>query len=463
MEFSDEQQDVFNKYIDGKNVFITGPGGTGKSEIIREIYKHATTRNKKICVTALTGCAAVLLQCCAKTLHSYAGIGNSVGTTEEIIKKIATNKYKKKNWLETDILIVDEVSMLSLKIFDLLNKIGQRVRKCPTKPFGGIQVIFSGDFFQLPPVGDPYDPDTCKFCFESEDWDTVFPRENQIKLEKIFRQQDPIYATILNQIREGILKRSGYEILLKYVGRPLPDSTNGIIPTKLFPTRSKVDYVNNMEMEKLYSVENVYALNKIYNIKSDQSRPSPIKTKNQYFTASDIERELDYLAKNVPCDPEIRLKIGAQVMCVVNMPDINMSLCNGSQGIVTGFNSVGTPLIKFHGFAEEIPITPHTWQSETIPNVGVSQLPLILSWALTIHKAQGKTLDFAEIDVGNNVFECGQTYVALSRVKSLEGLYLTSFNYQKILTNKKVKQRWGKTQTPTLTSTPTPTPTPTPT
>jgi ATP-dependent DNA helicase PIF1 len=452
MQFSDEQQEVFNKYVEGKNVFITGPGGTGKSEIIREIYKHATTNNKKICVTALTGCAAVILQCSAKTLHSWSGVSNASGSSEDIIKKVASSKFKKKNWLETDILIVDEVSMMSLKLFNLLNKIGQRVRKNPGTPFGGIQVIFSGDFFQLPPVGDSCDPETIKFCFESDDWDHVFP--DQITLTKIFRQTDVVYANILNQIREGRLKRSGYETLLKHVGKPLSESTNGITPTKLFPVRSKVDYVNNTEMSQLTGPEYVYKLNRIYNIKSDTSgsaaAAAPVKVKNQYFTSADVEHEVEYLAKNVPCDQELRLKIGSQVMCVVNMPDTHMCLCNGSQGIVTGFNSVGNPLVKFHGIKEEVAMTPHTWQSEMIPTVGVSQVPLILSWALTIHKAQGKTLDFAEIDVGNNVFECGQTYVALSRVKSLDGLYLTSFNYQKILTNKKVKQRWGKDATATV-------------
>lgn len=446
MEFSDEQQEAFNKYVEGKNVFITGPGGTGKSEIIREIYRHATAHHKKICVTALTGCAAVLLQCSATTLHSWSGIGNANGLEEDIVKKVATSKYKKKNWLETDILIVDEVSMMSLKLFNLLNRIGQRTRKRPSEPFGGIQVIFSGDFFQLPPVGNNDDPETSKFCFESAHWDQVFP--HQITLKKIFRQQDPIYATILNQIRQGCLKRSGYETLLKYVGRPLPG--NGIAPTKLFPTRSKVDYVNNTEMEKLGGAENVYKLTKIYNKATKQTQTSPptstptsrqIKVNNQYFTLSDVEREAEYLAKNLPCDQELSLKIGSQVMCVVNMQDT--CLCNGSQGVVTGFNSSGMPIVKFHGLAQEITVTPYIWQSETIPSVGVSQIPLILAWALTIHKAQGKTLDFAEIDVGNNVFECGQSYVALSRVKSLDGLYLTSFNYQKILTNKKVKQRWG--------------------
>jgi ATP-dependent DNA helicase PIF1 len=428
------QQEAINKYIEGQNVFITGPGGTGKSEIIREIYRHASSSasGKKMCVTALTGCASVLLQCSAKTLHSWSGVSNASGSIEDIVKKVSESKFKRKNWLETDILVVDEVSMMSLKLFNVLNQIGKRIRKRPDLPFGGIQLIFTGDFFQLPPVPDGDDPDTAKFCFESLDWDTVFP--NQITLVKIFRQKDEVYASILNQIRKGCLKRSGYEILLKYVGREIP--TDGIVPTKLFPIRSKVDFVNNSEMSRLSGVENIYTLKKI---KTGSGTGS--KTKNKYFTPSEVEHELEYLVKNVPCEKELRLKIGSQVMCIVNMPET--CLCNGSQGIVTGFNSSGQPIVKFHGLEQEISVGPYTWQSETIPSVGVTQIPIVLAWALTIHKSQGKTLDFAEIDVGNDVFECGQTYVALSRVKNLDGLYLSSFNYQKILTNKKVKQRWG--------------------
>ena len=159
MELSKEQQIAFDKYVQGKNIFITGPGGSGKSALIKKIWAHALSRFKNIHVSALTGCAAVLLNCKATTLHSWAGIGLGNGSVESNIQKITKNRFKKKIWKETDILIVDEVSMLSLKLFNLLNQIAQSVRK-NKKPFGGIQVIFSGDFYQLPPVGDKDDTDT---------------------------------------------------------------------------------------------------------------------------------------------------------------------------------------------------------------------------------------------------------------------------------------------------------------
>jgi len=147
------------------------------------------------------------------------------------------------------------------------------------------------------------------------------------------------------------------------------------------------------------------------------------------------------LSTNLICDKEMVLKIGSQVMCIVNIQsDSGMEVCNGSQGIVTDFCKItGLPRVKFNNGTVRT-MERHLWNSDKIPGVGVSQVPLILAWAITIHKSQGATLDAAEIDVGSEIFECGQTYVALSRVKSLEGLYLTSLDLSKIRINKKVKE-----------------------
>jgi ATP-dependent DNA helicase PIF1 len=158
------------------------------------------------------------------------------------------------------------------------------------------------------------------------------------------------------------------------------------------------------------------------------------------YSDKDIQVELDFLAGNLICDKEMKLKIGSQVMCIVNIQsDTGIEVCNGSQGIVTDFCDItGAPRVKFNNGIERI-MTRHTWISDKIPGIGVSQVPLILAWALTIHKSQGATMDAAEIDAGSCIFECGQTYVALSRVKSLNGLYLTSFDARRIRINKKVK------------------------
>ena len=153
MNLSTEQELALQKYKEGKNIFLTGPGGSGKTELIRRMVKISQEQTKRLQVCALTGCAAILLQCKAKTIHSFAGIGLANGTVDEVIRKVISNKYKTKNWTGIDILIIDEVSMMSSKLFDILDHIGRRTRKRLDKPFGGIQVVLSGDFYQQPPVG----------------------------------------------------------------------------------------------------------------------------------------------------------------------------------------------------------------------------------------------------------------------------------------------------------------------
>lgn len=317
----------------------------------------------------------------------------------------------------------------------MLNDIGKAVRG-NSKPFGGIQLVFSGDFFQLPPVGDKEEPDTQRFCFESDQWNTVFQLDCQIQLVKIFRQTDETYSTILNQIREGKIKRKSNDLLLQYVGRPF-DPNLVAEPTKLYPTRNKVENINNTKMSALNGIE------KEYNIKylKDLEMTKAERLRRIEYSDKDIQMELDFLANNLICDKEMKLKIGSQVMCIVNIQsDTGIEVCNGSQGIVTDFCEVtGCPRVKFNNGIERIMIR-NVWASDKIPGIGVSQVPLILAWALTIHKSQGATMDNAEIDVGSGIFECGQTYVALSRVKSLDGLYLTSFDATKIRINKKVKE-----------------------
>jgi ATP-dependent DNA helicase PIF1 len=249
MLFSKEQQIAYNKYIQGKNIFITGPGGTGKTALIRHIYQDARKKGKEIQVCALTGCAAVLLECKARTVHSWASIGLGNGPIEQTVNKIMKNRYAKANWKTVDILVIDEVSMMSQKLFELLDAIGKATRK-NKRPFGGIQLIFSGDFFQLPPVGNKDEPETTKFCFESEQWFDTFTIKNHVSLQQIFRQNDPVYQRILNQVREGRLKRSSNDMLLQYVGRELPGDAQ-VRPTKLFPTRTKVEAINSAEMGHL--------------------------------------------------------------------------------------------------------------------------------------------------------------------------------------------------------------------
>ena len=440
MELSKEQQIAFDKYKNNDNIFISGPGGTGKTALIKKIYEHAILNEKNIQVCALTGCAALLLNCKAKTLHSWSGIGLGNGSFEDNLKKITSNSFKKKVWKDIEILIVDEVSMLSLKLFNMLNMIGKHIRKNYEQSFGGIQLIFSGDFYQLPPVPNKNDNSNIEFCFESSEWLNTFDINDHINLVKIFRQSDETFSNILNEIRVGKIKRSTNDLLLKHVGRKIDDNLI-VKPVKLYPLRSTVDYINNYEMNLLESESKDYKLKYVYDTCILTEKEKQIRAK---FSENEIKFELDQIASNLNCDKTITLKIGSQVMCIVNKEiTSDIVLCNGSQGVITNIDKFGLPIVKFNN-GYEITMLPHIWQSENIPGIGVAQIPLILSWALTIHKSQGATLDTAEIDIGSNIFECGQTYVALSRVKSLEGLYLDSFDYKRIKVNNKVREFYKK-------------------
>jgi ATP-dependent DNA helicase PIF1 len=449
-ELSKEQEFVINKCINGENMFITGNAGVGKSlviKVIKNIYlpsknitnlntileKYKNVEYKNIQVCAMTGIASVLLECCAKTIHSWSGIGICNGTNEQILTKIKNSSYYRSNWRDIEVLIIDEVSMMSQYMFELLDFIGKNIRRC-NKPFGGIQVILFGDYYQLGPISkDPNDKPKKNFCFESPLWFDTFPKQNNIELIKIFRQTDEKFKQILNQIREGKIRRSVNEFLIDYVGR---DKNLEIIqPTKLFPKRSQVDYINSFEMDKLQGEIYDYDISHVIDLPMTEKQ---LRARKQ-FTDDQIALELAYLQSNIPCEKNISLKLGAQVMCVVN---INVSdtkpICNGSQGIIIGFDGINNnPIIKFSRGFDYI-MSDYTWASETIPGIGVKQMPLMLAWALTIHKSQGATMDAIEVDAGTGIFECGQTYVALSRVKTLEGLYLSAFDINRIKVNKKV-------------------------
>ena len=396
---SPSQQHAYDLFTQGKNIFISGQAGTGKSFIINMIYNHAKLNNKKINVTALTGCAALLLNMKATTIHSWGGIGIG-GEVSTLISNI--RKYKKlENWT-IDILVVDEVSMMSKSLFELLDTIGKKLRKNP-KPFGGIQLVFCGDFYQLPPIDD-------SFCFESPSWNQTF--DKTILFTKNYRQQDDGFQQLLNEVREGNISPEGCKLLLDCTKKEVGD---GIKPTIIYPTKRLADQVNQFENLTLESDSHTYKSNKSNLI-------------------GHISLELDKQIKKGGIDETIVLKIGSQVMCIVNL-DQDIGVVNGSQGLVIDFSD-GFPIVQFKTC--KMIIKPHLWKNDKYENDGIYQIPLILSWAITIHKAQGISLDEAMINIGSSVFEYGQTYVALSRVRTKEGLYIKSLDISRIKANPKV-------------------------
>jgi ATP-dependent DNA helicase PIF1 len=214
-------------------------------------------------------------------------------------------------------------------------------------------------------------------------------------------------------------------------------------PTKLFPTRKAVDQINLSKYAALSDPEFTFSLSRVNPMNILQT-----DTNLNIFNAipeTVKEYEYQFLATNLLVDPELRLKIGTQVMCVCNlsMDDPLSTVVNGSLGLVTGFSpGQNLPIVQFKNGVLKV-MEYHTWLSDSVKGVAVAHIPLIYAWAVTIHKSQGASLDLAEIDAGSNIFECGQTYVALSRVKSLEGLYLTAFDPSKIKVNVKVQEFYG--------------------
>ena len=428
-----EQQYAFHKFKQGHNLFITGPGGTGKSHLIKTIKDDLDVNGVKHAVCALTGCAAVLLNCCAKTIHSWSGIGLGAGEIHDIVGKVIRNRKATTNWKTTRVLIVDEVSMLSMKIFDVLNKVGQTVRKNYSRPFGGIQLIFIGDFFQLPPVGRYTEPETTMFCFQSAAWLSTFSLENHIQLKTLYRQKDPRYIKVLEEVRQGVISPESVEILNE---RTLVKPT--VTPTKLFPINSDAERVNQIMYMKIAEEEHVFTLKRKHGMRTFVEIGTPISPaviqRCQELTKDDVEQQLDLFTEGCKLTPELRLKKGAFVMCLANL-DVDAGICNGSQGVVVDFvPGLDLPVVRFlNGI--QMRILPKVYQHGDYPTFGLEQIPLRLAWAFTIHKSQGITLDIAEMDLGSNVFEYGQSYVGLSRVRNLEGLYLSNFNPRKIKTN----------------------------
>jgi ATP-dependent DNA helicase PIF1 len=441
IELSNEQKYAFNMFKNGENIFITGPGGTGKTKLIETFVEYMSSRGIKHQVCAMTGCATVLLnKCKARTLHSWSGIKLAKGDIERVVYSVSKNKFAAKEWRSIKVLIIDEVSMMSKKIFDILDLIGKSI-KHNQRPFGGIQLIFTGDFYQLPPVGNINEPETSQFCFESENWYNVFPLRNHIELKTMFRQKDADYIRILSQIRTGEIDEKSIEILRRYVKRDF-DSECGLRPTKLFAIRSKTDYVNQSMYSKLGEPEFHFNME----IKTDCVT---FIDSGKAIHASDIEMcsklspdetqfQIDQVINTRNISKKLSLKKGTIVMCTVNI-DMDNAICNGSQGVVVDFE-VGTkiPIILFsNGIRKRVEV--EYFQSTDYPTICVGQVPLSLAWALTIHKIQGASLNIADMDLGNSVFEYGQTYVALSRVKSLDGLYLSAFNPNRIRANPLVK------------------------
>lgn len=434
---TEQQLSVINHLLEGENLFLTGGGGVGKSYLLSIIYTEfpglkkrmyaaknpgSVAKLPRIQMCAMTGCAALLLGHKAKTLHSWAGIGLGKGSVSELYVKIRRNQKAMRNWLCTDLLIIDEISMMTAELLDKLNEIGKKVRS-NKKPFGGIQVLLVGDFFQLPPVNKS--DDVTMFAFESEAWKEIVT--SSIELTEIQRQKDLVFQRVLKEARVGALTKDSCEILSSYQGRDWKE--HKIRPTLLFPRRAEVDMINDSNLRALTGRRYTYKARLVYDGKIPEG-----------FSESDegFQRALQMFDSDAAYSKELELMLNAQVMLIANT-DPDSGLVNGSRGVVVGFcPSTELPIVEFLNGVKK-PVGTHTWPIEDYEFISRAQVPLRLAYAVTIHKSQGATLDSALVDIGSGVFEYGQAYVALSRVRNLEALYVYDFDSTAFKAHPKVK------------------------
>lgn len=467
IELSDEQEHVVRQCEAGHSIFFTGSAGTGKSVTLKEVIRRLRRMysSGSVFVTASTGIAAINVG--GTTLHSYAGIGLGKEPAEVLIKNIRKGTKAKGRWWATRVLVIDEISMVDGNLFDKLEQISRAIRG-NNEPFGGIQLVICGDFFQLPPVSKAPSAgqrDTTKFAFEAESWSRCV--KQMITLRTVFRQRDNELIEMLDMMRMGQVDAIGLWYFRK-LDREV-EYDDGIEPTELFPLRAQVEGANNARLnalpgEELRFIAMDYAFHDMYGKSIKPEAASKLLD--------------DTLAPRV-----LTLRVGAQVMLIKNIPETK--LVNGSIGTIVSFETTEGayyhgisaagddnstrreasqlddantddsggdlernpssytlprwPMVKF--ITGEVRIMP-PMPFEVVNAHGNSeamrqQVPLILAWALSIHKSQGQTLERVKVDL-NGIFEKGQAYVAVSRATSFAGLQVKNFSQDKVMAHPRV-------------------------
>lgn len=388
----------------GYNVYLTGQAGSGKTFLLNKYISYLKKNKVKVAITASTGIAATHMS--GVTIHSWSGLGVKEKLIDSDIRKLLRRRYLRKRFLITNILIIDEISMLHSFQLDLVDRICQAFKE-NSVPFGGMQIICSGDFFQLPPVQKNKN-DEAKFVTESEVWHNM-----DIKicyLQEQHRHADSKLSKILFDIRNNSISDESLRLLSS---RENKEVSSIIKPTKLYTHNIDVNAINSLQLDKIKEKEFVSSMHSSGELKL-----------------------VELLKKSCLASEELVLKKGAKVMFLKN--NFDRGYVNGTLGKVVGFDDNEYPIVKtFSG--KKIIATPASWtiEEDDVVKAEISQIPLRLAWAITVHKSQGMTLDAAEIDL-SKAFERGMGYVALSRVKTLNGIKLMGFNETALEVNSKV-------------------------
>lgn len=386
-KYTNEQKRVLELFSKGYSLFLTGKGGCGKSFVLKGIIENVRKNlgPSAIAVTAPTGKSALNVDIGAQTIHSWAGVGLGKETRYQLCDKVLANEECLARWNKCQIIVIDEVSQLELNLFEKIEFIARRVKKTDS-PFGGLQLILSGDFYQLPPVSEG---EKLEYCFQSLMWSKCI--DFSIKLTQVIRQSESEFLVLLNEIRQGGCLSQFAIDMLNSLTRPI-EWKKGETALKLFPHKEEVQEENN----------------KLLNL---------LPGETHVFNAIDGGKSKKRIDSRCPAPNTLLLKVGAPVMLIKNYH--HSGLVNGSLGTVIGFVR-NYPQVRFEN-GQTIIVREYTWSVNDGCYSTRRQLPLVLAWGMTIHKCQGQTLSKAEISM-SNLFAPGQAYVALSRVKTLEGL-----------------------------------------
>ena len=396
---NEEQNNALKCVMDGHSILLTGSAGTGKSYTIKYIIEYLNNANKKYAITASTGTAAVIIG--GQTLHSFLGLGLGTGSVKEILNNILKNKKKYESILNLDVLIIDEISMIDKELFEKISII-LSIIKSNDKFFGNIQLILVGDFCQLAPVKG-------KYCFLADIWNKM--NIKIVLLEKLIRHnEDLLFQQMLKILRKGKCTDNIIKVLNK-----LKDTEfeNGIIPTKLYPINVNVDKINNIEIEKLKAEGNI---SKTY----------------KAVTSCDKEKEGDKFT--------IELTLNAQIIVIRNI-NVEDSLVNGTRGIIKHLGEDFVIINDVKGNIHKIKYFTDTFNNVISSKSSyIIHMPIRICYALSIHKSQGMTIDALELDLGSNIFTCGQSYTALSRAKKLSSIKIIDIDKDSFRTNIDVKK-----------------------
>ena len=395
----------------GENVFLTGSAGTGKTYLLNKYIQYLKERGVDPSIVAPTGIAASHIN--GTTIHSFFGIGIRENVDEYYVDILTQKEFLYKRMKKVKVLIIDEVSMVSPDLFSSIDRI-LRAFKNADKSFGGVQLIVSGDFFQLPPISSSGKDK--RFAWQGQAWDTA--NLKICYLEEKFRQCNDALVDILDEIRSGSVSEKSMNVFRSCYKKEL---FNNFRATKLYTHNIDVDNINNKELQLL---------------------PGELKVFESRNKGS--KKNIERILKSSLVTERLELKKGASVIFIKN--NYEAGYRNGTLGKIIQFNkTTGAPIVEIFS-GRKITVEAEDWKLED--NSGgviavVSQIPLKLAWALTVHKSQGMTLDAAEIDL-SKTFEVGQGYVALSRIRTLEGLFLIAFDSKKIKSHPKVLKFYQK-------------------